>query len=275
MSSYCFGGFSAYWIEPSGRRANHVGVLGDPRVVGRALEGDVERELHARARGTASASATTSSTVPSVGSTRGVPALGGADRPRAADVAGLGDAGLLLRPLRLVRPIGWIGGRYTTSKPIDAMWSSRPIASRSVCGPSAGATGERGKNSYHALNRPSAGSTSIGRPVSQRPIGSRVLVRQNTSVHASSSIPDGSCRASESRRSAQPPGVVRVRRHLAGAGPLDDLVEELHAPLQLEGDVDARPRASSRCHAATSRCGRSSRAPRTPTDPAGRGRTWP
>ena len=33
-----------------------------------------------------------------------------ADRVRAAGVAGLGASSVLLRPLRLVWPIGWIGG---------------------------------------------------------------------------------------------------------------------------------------------------------------------
>src|SRR5262249_42084962 len=34
----------------------------------------------------------------------------------------------LLRPLRLTRPIGWIGGRYTMSKPIAATAGSRLAA---------------------------------------------------------------------------------------------------------------------------------------------------
>ena len=50
MSWYFFGGFSAYWIVPSGRWRNHSGCSLDPRVIGRALEGDVERDLDARAR---------------------------------------------------------------------------------------------------------------------------------------------------------------------------------------------------------------------------------
>ncbi len=39
---------------------------------------------------------------------------------------------VLLRPLRCVVPIGWIGGRYTTSKPISAMASRRFSAVRKV-----------------------------------------------------------------------------------------------------------------------------------------------
>ena len=47
MSSYFFGGFSAYWIEPSGRRLNHSGCSVQPGMVGRALDGEIERDFHA------------------------------------------------------------------------------------------------------------------------------------------------------------------------------------------------------------------------------------
>ena len=47
MSWYFLGGFSAYWIVPSGRCRNHSGCSRHPRMVGRALEGDVERDLDA------------------------------------------------------------------------------------------------------------------------------------------------------------------------------------------------------------------------------------
>ena len=46
MSSYFLGGFSAYWIEPSGRRLNHSGCCGDPRMIGRALHREVQGHLH-------------------------------------------------------------------------------------------------------------------------------------------------------------------------------------------------------------------------------------
>ena len=61
---------------------------------------------------------------------------------------------VLFGPLRLVTPIGWIGGRYTTSKPIAATPSSRRVAVRKLPDfhrPSLRcfAPSERGKNSYH------------------------------------------------------------------------------------------------------------------------------
>ena len=63
---------------------------------------------------------------------------------------------MLFLPLRNVVPMGCTGGRYTTSKPMPAIASSRLAAVRSV--PEAGARrpigsiwtpSERGKNSYH------------------------------------------------------------------------------------------------------------------------------
>ena len=61
---------------------------------------------------------------------------------------------VLLAPFLAVVPIGWTGGRYTTSKPIAATASRRQAAVRSV--PDLGcllsglilAPSERGKNSY-------------------------------------------------------------------------------------------------------------------------------
>ena len=63
-------------------------VLGDPRVVGRALERDVERQLDAAVAGRRAASLATSSTVPSSGCTAVCPPSGAADGPRAAGVVG-------------------------------------------------------------------------------------------------------------------------------------------------------------------------------------------
>ena len=74
-----------------------------------------------------------------------------------------------MRPLRKADPIGWMGGRYTTSKPISAMASSRGTAVRSVpetgsrrpmgsiCTPS-----DRGKNSYQEPYRARSRSTTSG-----------------------------------------------------------------------------------------------------------------
>src|SRR5262249_19203447 len=61
----------------------------------------------------------------------------------------------LFRPLRLVCPIGWIGGGYGTSKPSSA---KRGRSSRMPANPPQ----ERGKSSYHEPKRPRTRSTSTG-----------------------------------------------------------------------------------------------------------------
>ena len=99
--------------------------------------------------------ASKSSIVPRSGWIASCPPSG---EPIAHGEPGSPSAGVsvLLRPLRKVVPIGWTGGRYTTSKPMPATASSRLAAVRSV--PEAGARrpigstwtpSERGKNSYH------------------------------------------------------------------------------------------------------------------------------
>ena len=45
MSSYFFGGFSAYRIEPSGAPAEPVRMLRQPGMIGRALDREIERDL--------------------------------------------------------------------------------------------------------------------------------------------------------------------------------------------------------------------------------------
>ncbi len=82
--------------------------------------------------------------------------------PPSSDPMAQGEPGspgcgssVLLRPLRLRRPIGWIGGRYSTSKPIAATAGSRFVAVRKVpllIVPSLSrrAPSDRGKNSYQA-----------------------------------------------------------------------------------------------------------------------------
>ena len=71
--------------------------------------------------------------------------------------------GLLLRPLRCTLPIGWIGGRYTTSNPISAIRGSAAVAVAKVpCTgfPSASQPPvERGNISYHEPKRASGRST--------------------------------------------------------------------------------------------------------------------
>ena len=64
---------------------------------------------------------------------------------------GLPRAGCCL-PLRLMRPIGWIGGKYSTSKPISARYGNLSATSRNVpCLPGSAAA-ERGNISYQVLN---------------------------------------------------------------------------------------------------------------------------
>src|SRR3989442_9363478 len=62
---------------------------------------------------------------------------------------------VLSRPLRAVCPIGWIGGRYTTSKPISA------TARKRLAAPSKPPS-ERGNSSYHAPYSARRRSTLIG-----------------------------------------------------------------------------------------------------------------
>lgn len=74
---------------------------------------------------------------------------------------------VLLGPLRKVDPIGWIGGRYTTSNPIAAMAGSRSAAVRKVplTGAEPGSTtapSERGNISYQEPKRARLRSTSSG-----------------------------------------------------------------------------------------------------------------
>ena len=109
MSWYFFGGFSAYWIVPSGRWANHVGCSvthGWSGVHWKAMSraSSMPRRWHS------SASLTTSSTVPSSGCTAVCPPSGA---PIAHGLPVSSDDGVvvLLRPLRWVVPIGCTGGR--------------------------------------------------------------------------------------------------------------------------------------------------------------------
>ena len=109
MSWYFLGGFSAYLIGAVGPVPEPLGMLADVGMVGRALEGDVQRDLEAelaRARDQAVEVVERAE----LGMDRLVPALGRADGPGAAGVAGSGGQ-RVVRPLAERRPIGWIGGR--------------------------------------------------------------------------------------------------------------------------------------------------------------------
>ena len=84
-------------------------MLGQPRVVGRALDREVERDLDPVL---AAAAREVLEIVDraELGVDRVVAAGLVADRPGGAGIAGAAMSALL-RPLRLVWPIGWIGGR--------------------------------------------------------------------------------------------------------------------------------------------------------------------
>ncbi len=47
MSWYFFGGFSAYWIVPSGSLEEPLGMFLHVRMIGARLEGDVQCDLDA------------------------------------------------------------------------------------------------------------------------------------------------------------------------------------------------------------------------------------
>ena len=88
MSWYFLGGFSAYWIEPSGRLAEPLRMLLHVGMVRRALEGDVQGDLDLHL-------ARLAHQPPEIlqraefRMDRLVPAFRRADRPGAARLAGL------------------------------------------------------------------------------------------------------------------------------------------------------------------------------------------
>jgi hypothetical protein len=69
---------------------------------------------------------------------------------------------VLFGPLRNERPIGWTGGRYSTSNPSPATYGRRSMTSASVPWRAVPSTVERGNSSYHALKRARSGSTCTG-----------------------------------------------------------------------------------------------------------------
>ena len=137
-------------------------MLAHPRVVGRRLDGDVHRQLHAlRLRRLAEARQCVQST--QLWRHRVVATVGRADGVWTAGVAGFAFS-VLLAPLRFVRPMGWIGGMYTTSKPSLAISGRRQVASSKVvgCGLAGSRPCERGKSSYQAPKRARSRSTISG-----------------------------------------------------------------------------------------------------------------
>ena len=85
MSSYFFGGFSAYCTLPSGRRANHSGCSRTYGWSGRALEREVERDLDPEALRLAAKAREVLERAELLVHAL-VAAVGGADRPRRAGI---------------------------------------------------------------------------------------------------------------------------------------------------------------------------------------------
>src|ERR1700733_2654203 len=108
MSWYFFGGFSAYWIEPSGRMTNQSGCSATQGWSGE----------HWKAMSSASSIPRLRVAATSELKSRRVPSSGAIDlwppsfEPMAHGLPGSSGVQLtlLLRPLRNAVPIGWIGG---------------------------------------------------------------------------------------------------------------------------------------------------------------------
>src|SRR5450759_3159291 len=166
MSWYFFGGFSAYAMVPSARVVNHSGCAATHGWSGE----------HCSARSSATSIPSSRARATKASKSANVPSSGCiASWPPATDPVPYGEPGSvgrqvseLLRPLRLVVPMGWLGGRYTTSKPISAIAGSRSAA---VCRvPEVhllvrllySAPSERGKNSYHEPYSARSRSTRSG-----------------------------------------------------------------------------------------------------------------
>ena len=188
-------------------------VLFDPRVIGRGLQGQVERDLHARARGCGPRTRRSPRTCPGPGGSRRARRRRTRSPTASRDRPSCGVS-VLFRPLRNVIPIGCTGGRYTTSKPMPATASSRRAAVRSV--PETGgrwpvgstwAPSDRGKNSYHdAVQGPLPVRLHGQRPgpgdqLAQRP-PARMAAMTGSSA-AASRVPGGSPRSRSRATSAR------------------------------------------------------------------------
>ena len=132
------------------------------------------------------------------------------------------------------------------------------MASGSVPWPVAGASVERGKNSYHALKRARTGSTSTSSGLASSAIGSRTPVRQNSASRSSPTVSGSTSSRSgmwpsrwcgTSSDGSSPSGRVspassrrrrsRERRGVVALRPGEGLVDQADADLQVDGDVDA------------------------------------
>src|SRR5689334_23125033 len=151
MSWYFFGGFSAYFSVPSGRRLNQSGCS--------FSHGWSGEHWIAKSSATSTFASFAAATIASKSSH--VPRSGWiASCPPPSEPIAHGEptssgSGVneLLRPLRFDTPIGWIGGRYRTSKPSSATRGRTSATPRKP-------PHERGNSSYHAPNRASTRSTS-------------------------------------------------------------------------------------------------------------------
>ena len=121
MSSYFFGGFSAYFIVPSGRQSNQPRMFAQPGMIGRALHGEIDRQFQPVRRRRLAAICAKSVRMSQA------PGAMHRGRPRSLPIS--------IRAARILRPpasayccapcgscgrSGWMGGKYSTSKPMAA-----------------------------------------------------------------------------------------------------------------------------------------------------------
>ena len=255
MSWYCFGGFSAYWIVPSGRCAEPLGMLARPRG-GRASTG---RRGRARSRCRAPRAAATrrskSSSVPSSGWIAVWPPSARADRPRAADVAGLA-VGALFGPLRM-----------RAADRVDRRQVEHVEAHRRDVGRGAPRRRRRCRGG-RARRWPSAGTARTrsrsaparGRPRPASGAGSSTAKsRSRSAAHQLRGA--AALRAPAGRRASS--GRLERRRDPAPSARAAAASHEAPADLEVDGHVLARVDALREIAAATIRSDRARRAPCT------------
>ena len=163
MSWYFFGGFSAYAMVPSASTVKNSGCSLAHGWSGAACSAK-SRAISRPSSLAWSIMSRNSSSPPRFGSKASWPpclepiAHGEPTSPSSG-------VSVLFRPLRLTSPMGWIGGKYTVSKPMSATrfscaavvshvpWTGLPIASTPPV--------ERGNNSYQELTSASRRSTRM------------------------------------------------------------------------------------------------------------------